>query len=167
MKVSDLIDALMALPQWLDVGILYDGGVRATVVHAWVARGYKEGPYVVLGGHDEPVYDDCDRPVYAPTQAEDPYWRTGGEGSGLPALIYQACCDLIALTSEPPVWDEEEGYANSSHCKEVEEKSYIVRRLSDEQRARAAAQFVLLESLGDSLLIRGGQAGGGMRFDAH
>lgn len=135
MKVSELIDALLAMPQDLSVGILYDGAARNEVVHAWVARGGHSGPFVVLGGDQEPVYYDSDRPVYAPTEKENAHWQTGDDGSGLPALIHLASCDLIAAMKRPITEDDEEDYANSAHCHEVEERSYIVRRLAEAQRA--------------------------------
>lgn len=72
MKTSELIKALQQMPPEADVGYLWDGAVRSAVQVVYLSR---EGQ-VVLADYDNVVYHDDERPSSAPTEAEDPYWRT-------------------------------------------------------------------------------------------
>lgn len=68
--VKELIEILQGLPQKAEVGVLYDGAVRADVSGAYLAQ----NGTVVVGCYTEPAYNDEDRPIGAPTEKEDPYF---------------------------------------------------------------------------------------------
>jgi hypothetical protein len=72
MKVSDLIEVLKLMPPTATVGYVYDGHVRGSADLAWLSRGGE----VVLSGYNEVLYGNDERPVDAPTEKEDRYWRT-------------------------------------------------------------------------------------------
>ena len=72
MKVSDLITRLQQLLPDADVVCLWDGEPRSEVEHAYLAR---DG-YVVLADFDEVCYSTGARPADAPTEEENPYWKT-------------------------------------------------------------------------------------------
>lgn len=76
MTVSELIIELNKLPPHLDVSVVYDGSPRGTIEHVWRARGSDD---VLLSAGFESVYDDADRPDYAPSQKDKPYWYIGEE----------------------------------------------------------------------------------------
>lgn len=72
MTVGELVARLRELPQDAAVGYVYDGEVRGSVLHVWLAR---DG-CVVLADANDVVYSTSSRPVDAPTEKEDRYWRT-------------------------------------------------------------------------------------------
>ena len=71
MTVLELITRLKALPGDASVFLLYDGALRREIDVVWEATSGAVG----VGGRDEPVYDDDDRPVGAPSENDNPYWR--------------------------------------------------------------------------------------------
>jgi len=72
-NVKELMNSLSTLPPDLEVWIIYDGKARILVGAAWVSQA---GP-VCLGGEWEPVFDDDDRPVGAPSEKVDDFWCPG------------------------------------------------------------------------------------------
>lgn len=72
MKVADLIAQLQAMPQDANVCLVYDGAARGDVECVWVSN-LRD---VLLSERGEPVYYGNDRPVGAPSEAEDPHWKT-------------------------------------------------------------------------------------------
>lgn len=72
MKVSDLIKALEGMPPDANVGTMHDGIGANGVDLVWLSKGGN----VVMSGFGEPVYDDEDRPLTAPSEAEDSAWYT-------------------------------------------------------------------------------------------
>lgn len=72
MKVSQLIAALSAMPQDAEVLHLWDGEPRTAINHLWISRGGD----VVTADDDQVCYSTGARPESAPTEEEDPYWRT-------------------------------------------------------------------------------------------
>ena len=70
MTVSELIVALADMPRDADVWCLWDGATRSEVDIVWISR---EGK-VVFADCTETSYYDVDRPVDAPTVAQDRYW---------------------------------------------------------------------------------------------
>lgn len=79
MLVRELIEKLQAMPQDLPVGYVYDGAARGSADFVWQCRGMDE---VLIATERDPVYSDCQRPEWAPSEKEDRYWRTPkAEGS--------------------------------------------------------------------------------------
>jgi hypothetical protein len=74
-KVSELIEALRAMPQDSDVWCLWDGGLRTEAAIVYLAR----CGCVALADYAEVCYGDEDRPVDAPSAAEEKYWYTQQE----------------------------------------------------------------------------------------
>jgi len=72
MTVAELIAALQALnaPD-AEVYPIYDGGCLIEIDRAWISK----GGYVILAAPWSTVYGDEDRPVDAPLQSVDRYWR--------------------------------------------------------------------------------------------
>ena len=73
MTVARLMNELAKLPAEAEVGILYDGEVRVTVAHVYLA---KVGGGVVVVGSGEVAYSDDGRPQSAPSKEEQRYWYT-------------------------------------------------------------------------------------------
>lgn len=100
MKVSELIEALKAMPQDAEVGHVWDGAYRTDICHVWVARNGK----VMTADDDMVVYYTDDRPEGAPTQDEADSWYPGRPAK---------------LNSKKVVWGEEcysryQGYDGTS-----------------------------------------------------
>ena len=72
MNVKELIQALEAMPQEMEVAHLWDGEARTNIALVWVAR---DG-FVVTSDYDEVCYSEGTRPETAPTTEEDAYWTT-------------------------------------------------------------------------------------------
>lgn len=73
MTAKELIAELSKLPPDVEVRYVWDGEVRSDVRHCWLSR---NGQSIVLADYDDKVYSEEDRPVFAPTKKEDPYWKT-------------------------------------------------------------------------------------------
>lgn len=71
MKVSELIKALGDMPASAEVSILYDGAFRLPAEIAWLSNSGNVG----IGTKGEVVYYDTDRPLNAPSQHEDPFFK--------------------------------------------------------------------------------------------
>lgn len=71
MTVKMLINQLTTLPPEAPVLLLSDGALRNELENVWMAHSGRVG----LGANDEPVYDEEDRPAYAPTERTEPFWR--------------------------------------------------------------------------------------------
>ncbi len=72
MRVSELVAQLQVMPRDAEVGIIYDGSYRLDADVCYVAR----SGVVLLCGSGEVVYNTVDRPLDAPVDDVDPYWRT-------------------------------------------------------------------------------------------
>lgn len=72
MKVTELIDLLEDLPLYADVHILFDGDERGDVDCVFLAK----NGMVMVASENEPIYGDEARPVKAPTESDDPNYRT-------------------------------------------------------------------------------------------
>ena len=72
MKVRNLINSLQGLPQDADVWIIYDGEARIEADVVFVARSGN----VMLTDTNQPVYSSESRPVSAPTEEQNLYWKT-------------------------------------------------------------------------------------------
>lgn len=80
MKNADLVARLLALPADADVAFMYDGHVRIPDFGVWHAQSGD----IMLGGLGDPVYDDRNRMVGAPTEKQSQYLAIH-EMLGLPA----------------------------------------------------------------------------------
>lgn len=74
MTVAKLIEELSRMPADCEVWHLWDGESRTQIQHVWLARNNT----VVTADHGEVCYGLDDRPLLAPTPAEEPYWSTPG-----------------------------------------------------------------------------------------
>lgn len=72
MNVSQLIEALKALPPDAEVGHLWDGRVRTKIQHVWLARNGS----VVTSDYEMVCYDGDQRPIDAPTEEQERHWYT-------------------------------------------------------------------------------------------
>ena len=72
MKVKDLIEQLKAMPPEAEVFHLWDGEARTEINCVWLAQSGK----VITADFDEVAYSTKTRPTGAPTEDEDPYWKT-------------------------------------------------------------------------------------------
>lgn len=72
MKVSELIEKLSDFDPDREVSIVFDGADRMDVQKVW----YAVKGSVLLSDANHTVYNTRDRPPYAPTTEEDPYWST-------------------------------------------------------------------------------------------
>ena len=72
MKVEQLIKALEAMPKDAEVYHLWDGEARTGINHVWLARGGD----VVTADYGMACYSEETRPADAPTQKQDPYWKS-------------------------------------------------------------------------------------------
>ena len=74
MKVEELIKELKKMPANAEVYSLWDGSprTRANTVH--LARNGK----VVIADNDSVVYYNTARPIEAPTELENGFWKTPG-----------------------------------------------------------------------------------------
>jgi hypothetical protein len=75
MSVHELIKRLGAMPRNADVVVVWDGAARSDVNLVWLSQ---DGE-VVLCEYEEPVYYSGDRPVGAPSSAQEPYWTSEPE----------------------------------------------------------------------------------------
>jgi hypothetical protein len=75
MTVNELIGRLQKMPADATVGYVWDGAARGEPEMVWLARGGS----VLLGHKEDALYYDCDRPIDAPTAAENKYWEAGDE----------------------------------------------------------------------------------------
>ena len=78
MKTKELIAALETMPPDANVTHLWDGEARTSIEHVWLSR----GGYVVTADCEMSCYSDDTRPLTAPTEDEDPVWRTPGKPRG-------------------------------------------------------------------------------------
>lgn len=72
MEVRKLIEELKKMPQNAQVRHLWDGSTRTTVEVVYLAK----NGVVVTSDYDMVCYDEEERPIDAPTVAEDKYWHT-------------------------------------------------------------------------------------------
>lgn len=70
MIVAELIHILWSMPKSAKIRTLWDGKCRTSVDAVWLSK----SGVVVLTGSDDVVYDDDDRPIYAPSETDEPYW---------------------------------------------------------------------------------------------
>ena len=75
MIVSEVIKALSRMPQEAEVMGLYDGALRLSVDAVYQSR----SGYVALAAFHEPIYHDMDRPISAPSVAENRFWLLTAE----------------------------------------------------------------------------------------
>ena len=71
MNAQQLIDALREMPPDAPVTLAYDGAARLNADYCHVGRGSGD---VVIGDYDDALYYDEDRPIGAPSEADNPYW---------------------------------------------------------------------------------------------
>ncbi len=72
MNVSQLISALKDMPADVEVYHLWDGAPRTAINVVYLS---KEGT-CITSDYEEVCYGTMQRPLDAPTSAEDPYWTT-------------------------------------------------------------------------------------------
>ena len=72
MLVAALITLLERMPKASHVRYVWDGSARSTVGAVYLSKRNE----VVLSGLNEPVDDDEDRPIGAPTPEESRFWHT-------------------------------------------------------------------------------------------
>ena len=72
MIVSKLIEKLKKMPQDVEVGHVWDGGVGSQINFVWLAKNGE----VVTADYGHNVYDADDRPINAPNEEKDLYWKT-------------------------------------------------------------------------------------------
>jgi len=72
MNAQQLIEALKQLPQEVEVGCVWDGGIRTDVRHVWLTR---DGKHIALADYDALVLSDWERPVDAPDENSEEYWH--------------------------------------------------------------------------------------------
>lgn len=72
MKVKELIKALETMPPDADVTHLWDGEARTKIEHVWLAR----AGFVVTADFGMICYSNDARPASAPTEKDDPYWKS-------------------------------------------------------------------------------------------
>lgn len=72
MKVKDLICELKKMPPDAEMGYIWDGCSRGECNLVWLSRGGR----AIICDYNEVVYDDEDRPLTAPTEKQDHFWRT-------------------------------------------------------------------------------------------
>ena len=72
MNVKKLIAELSKMPQDADVSHLWDGASRTNIELVWLSK----GGYVVTSDWDMVAYHDEDRPLDAPSEKENPHWRS-------------------------------------------------------------------------------------------
>ena len=81
MKVREMIAALQTMPLDADMGVVWDGAARSRCDIVWLAQSGS----VLIADFNSPVYEDRDRPSWAPTSKQDRYWEpenpNGDEGS--------------------------------------------------------------------------------------
>jgi hypothetical protein len=70
MTVIEIIEKLKEMPQDAECMYIWDGAARSEVAGVYLARNGK-----VMFIDEDVVYDGEERPDYAPTEAEDPYWH--------------------------------------------------------------------------------------------
>ena len=71
MKVSELIVSLQTMPQDREVLNIWDGAARSGIDRVYESK----GGCVMTSDLDEVVYNNCDRPLGAPTPEQDKYWE--------------------------------------------------------------------------------------------
>jgi hypothetical protein len=71
MKIYQLIWELLQMPWRAEVSVCYDGASRMSVERIWLSRNGR----VAISDADEYVYNDEDRPAYAPTEKQERFWR--------------------------------------------------------------------------------------------
>lgn len=71
MKVKELIEALKNMDQEADVRHLWDGEPRTDIEHVYMG---KTGFCITSDGF-EVAYSNDGRPIQAPDESTDPYWR--------------------------------------------------------------------------------------------
>jgi hypothetical protein len=72
MNVAQLIERLKEMPQDAPVCHLWDGALRTSIEHVWLARGGS----VATADFEQVCYDTEDRPEDAPTSEQDRYWES-------------------------------------------------------------------------------------------
>lgn len=72
MTVRELIAKLKEMPPDSEVLHLWDGEPHTAIEVVWLSR---DGD-VITADDDEVAYSTGARPVGAPTEQEDPYWKT-------------------------------------------------------------------------------------------
>lgn len=72
MKVKTLIEKLKELPQNADVYHIWDGEPRTKISVVYLSKGGD----VMTSSINQVVYSNHARPVNAPTEKEEQYWRT-------------------------------------------------------------------------------------------
>lgn len=72
MKVKELIKELETMPQDAEVWHLWDGEARTEINVVWLAR---DGN-VITADYDYVCYPTETRPIDAPTEYEEEFWRT-------------------------------------------------------------------------------------------
>lgn len=71
MTIKEIIEVLKTMPQDAQMGHLWDGAVRSMVDGIYLSQSG-----VVVGAPEgEPAYNDEDRPVGAPNENEDRYFK--------------------------------------------------------------------------------------------
>lgn len=71
--VGQLIMVLQKMPMGALVSFNWDGDARSDLDNLWLSS---EG-IVVMNSQHEPTYSYESRPVGAPTEEEDPHWKSG------------------------------------------------------------------------------------------
>nr|BDD48126.1 hypothetical protein 42 [Balneolaceae bacterium] len=72
MKTKELIEKLKEMPQDAEVYHLWDGELRTGINVVYESKGGD----VVTADNDMVCYTDSSRPVGAPSEAENRYWKT-------------------------------------------------------------------------------------------
>ena len=72
MKNAQLIALLQTFPPGATVQVVWDGAARTDPDCVWLSRDGR----VILADYDAVVYSEETRPVDAPTEAQDRYWKT-------------------------------------------------------------------------------------------
>lgn len=72
MKVEELIEQLKRMPQYANVGHIWDGAYRTDIEFVWLSK----GGTVLTADFAQYVYNDSDRPLDAPSVKDEEYWST-------------------------------------------------------------------------------------------
>jgi len=87
MTVNELIAKLQTLPGDAPVMFLYDGWITPDVVHTYVSN----NATVILVDGGTVVYHDEDRPLNAPSEACEPYWKTPRPETDAGQMVVTGC----------------------------------------------------------------------------
>lgn len=72
MDVKSLIQELQKMPQDAEVTHIWDGEPRTHIELVWLTK----CGFVATSDYNELVYSDNNRPINAPTERDNKYWRT-------------------------------------------------------------------------------------------